>query len=380
MTDFAMRHQPPANGNSAPGAGGSTPGKRALTDSMSGPRTGIATIDDGTACERAPGAGCFLSDTARTRLIMYLIARVHEAHGNLKTELARKRVEILCSKASGWGFVAELVANIVILVATNAIGAAIARLSRGASPLLDEATLATMSREVAAATALAAAAPAVRGAVQQLGPATRAELKERAKHLPPGAVAKMEFLLATADGVDAHGARLTELLPSQLDDYGLLVLVEAYDHAAHSPTIYANEVDSLIARYTAAEIDVVGVDFSRQFSPEHGERQGRLDVVRFLAAGRARDALVEQRHTLQRQDDPAPGAPKPTDSSTLHAAWFVRWLDDDLAPAAAAAHEQRTGAILTIDLDVETPPPNMAPPVLEWLTGSTWLRGREVIR
>jgi hypothetical protein len=314
---------------------------------------------------------------------MILAARVGRAHTNYMTAIKAAAVEILLTKESGWGFAATVLTQLIELTVIGSLVGGLARMRKGAIQALSEAEFRaalgggeTSQRlnEIAARVS----PEQVKASLSGVSRGVTAAVKDGAKRLPSDAASKADFLALLADSADSHAAAIVETVPASLDDDGLLLLLEAYAQPDHAPSVYAKAIADILARYKSSEVGAVGIDFGREHSPDHPMRQGRLDVVRFVAAGAARHALVEQRHTLQRQDDPEPGAVRPTDAKSLHAATWVRWVDDDLAPAAIAAHTGRTGDVLVVDLGRDDVPDAMASHVLAWITGTPWARGREV--
>jgi hypothetical protein len=362
------------------------PGKRALTDSMSAPRTtGFPLIDEGTGAETGLGRA-WLEPWQRERTLGMLGNRVNLAHTNRMGALVSRRIELLVTREHGWGAAAELLCNLFTYTVAGTLVGALARFRKGATAVLTADVMRIASgvtdstgrsvKRTAQEWAERIHLDTVAAALAHGGRAFRSHVKGGTGGLPQGAAGKAAFLALMADGSAVEAAHVMESLPTVLDDDGLLLLVESYEPTAHVMSVYTAAIDDLLARYQRSEIASVGLSWEHNPDAMRGEwggappadRDGRLDVVRFRHRGRERSALVEQPYTMQRMLDPLPGAVQPTSKSTLQHAAFVRWLDDDLAGVATDNYRARVGGPpLVHNVDQEPLPASMAGPVATWI-------------
>ena len=366
------------------------PGRRALTDRLSAPPqmaqgtrvTGIPIVDQGLACDDAetldqPMPDCFLDERERGRLVGVIGNRSDKLHANWAAQCAAKRVEILATREGGYGQAASMLLEIFGGVFGKALGKALAKIQSGASQAMSESMMRAafgVDDPVSRLTEIAAGIDPgmVSGPLGLLTSYAKTTVKEKCKHLPGRASEKANFVLILAAEGDAYMQAVAETLPAGLTDGALLLLAESLDIAYHSQQIYAAAIDDVLARYESSEIEFVGKSWEHNTTALYGtdyDRPGRLDVVRFSYGGRTRSALVENRYTVQRMDDPTPGAPRPMDKRTLQYAQWVRWLDADLAGAATAAYQARVGAPMDVDVEADATevPPALMPFVSVWI-------------
>lgn len=365
------------------------PGKRALTDRLSAPPqmaqgtrvTGIPIVDQGLACDDAEtidqpmAPECWLSALERVRLVGVGGDRGGRAHTNFSTQVAAKRIEILCQRESGWGTPAWVLFEVFTGNLIGAFSNVLRMLKRGASNAVSEGVMRAALGGVDDVRAIAEIGARMNpetaiGPLKAIAGMSRFTIRDHVKRIPPRAAGKAEFLLAFAAAGDAFIQQVTETLPAGLDDDALLLLVEALHPDYHSQAVYSAAIEDVLARYDAGEIGYIGKSWEHNPTELYAsdyERPGRLDVVRFTHDGRTRSALVENRATMQRMDDADPGAPKPLDMRALHHAQWVRWLDADLAGPAAASYQARVGAPL--EIEATEAPPALMPFVSLWLAG-----------
>lgn len=383
MSGSAVGKRPrTGNAPASSSTGGSTAGKRALTDGMQRARAdgrfgalpdvvaqGMPCDEDALDVEGENGSTseCWLTPTMRNGLLIALNARVVDAHRNYKDSLGAKRLELLLSKTSGWGFAAELVFGLVSYNAVGAVVGALARMRKGAIRAITEAEFRGAQGGDGATSFVhemvsRVNVEQVKDGLAHLGRASRSAVKERASGLAPHATSKVGFLALLGEAADQYTLSVRETLPAQLDDDGLLLLVESYDPQHHTDTMYLDAIDGLLARYDAQGVADVGtmVDNNpgRRGRMSEPETPYRLDAIRFTYRGRERVALVNQW---------LPTAEAPTDAHTIRSASWARWFDADLGPAAADAYEQRVGPVMTIDVEAGEVPPGWAIHVATWV-------------
>jgi len=381
-------HPGAAQGGQAPAQSSPPwPGKRAPTDNLSR-MTGVPIIDAGGAvCERdgvPASAVCFLSQRDRSRQTTTLDSRVRVAHNYLDDALENARLKALETR-EGYGPLAVIFINALQALGIEVLAKAVLRMRNKAVQAALEADMSLAYGGEGPALppwqAITAQLPftedQLTNSISHICIGTRTRAEAAARQIPPDAAALARFLAAQRDALHYHGAEIVERLPAVLDDTGLVLLTESYHPDLHPPSLYTAMVDSLIERYKTSEIGFVGRSFEHDPTLKDSDyaRAGRLDVVTFTTGGRTRHALVETMYIHRRMDDAFPGSARPTDARTLPWTKWVRWLDDDLAPAAIEAHRARVGAVHVVNLDEDDCPPNCAAEVLAWLNEIPWARG-----
>jgi hypothetical protein len=343
-----------------------TPGKRALTDKMTRRE---APAGKESALERA--AARWMPTELRHQQEERAQNRIHFAHQNYKLALLGKRLELLFSHSSGWGFAAELVFGLVSYNATFALVGAFARLRKRAGRAIVEAEWRAAQGGDAALSmfytiAERVSVERVRDTLSHLGRSVRSGIKEKTKHLAPHADSKQQLISLVHNEADHYSLALLDMLPL-LDDDDLILLNEAYDTDAHTFETYVRAVDDLIARYESQGIESIGQPHG---ATEHRGRNAepglptRLEAVRFVYGKRERVALVER---VVGTEEKAP----PVDAHSLPLCHWSHWVDEDLSGAAAGVYEHRVGSVMSIDVEAGEIPPAWAPQVSVWIAGVT---------
>lgn len=323
-----------------------------------GKTTGVGIVDNPMLCERGlDHAGCYLTETQRTRLLVALSTVVLNAFGNARDAIHNKRIELLTVMESknGWGALEEL---LFVSGSTFLIGS----LMKSLTVIKERATEAAASGEmfsIAGVTLPMGGASRVSrinikhitGLATSVSKTARTGLKNAA-HGQPGApkenVEAAEFLKLIQGTLAPTANQLVLDAPASLTDGELAALVAAYeDQTYHSIDAYEAELTNLIDRYKAQQLASIGDGLSNGT-----DYMSRRQAVLVVANGKSRVAIVEF-------FDKAFAGPIPVKSYDGHIVpWettqFVAWVDDDLAGVARAYQSSRVAPMQILPADGKT--------------------------
>jgi len=307
-------------GSSAAPAGIAAPG-----------HTNIPMVDSGFTCERGEGSECFFTPAQRQALKDEFDSRLVRTHANFQTAASEVRLDLLLEKDAGWGFVAELLFNVVSFTAVGGLLKGLNVLRKAATEkdalqVLTRATFGSPASQEFKDSLASMNTDMVEGVLVHFSKAARAELKSSTSTMPADRAQRDIFLNRVRDAHEQYLDNLRQQAPASLDDAQMLALVFSFDREHHTVSTYRTQLSDLLARYKQHGIDDIGKN-----------RFGKRQVVRFRAYGQDRLAIVQMNDN--RELFKYRGEPYHNDGKQV----FVRWIDSDLQEAAEEMNELRNG-------------------------------------
>lgn len=296
--------------------------------------TGIPVVDAGRACERdEPAADCFLSPPQRGDLTSELGNRIDKAHANYTSATSDARTDVLLTKEGGWGFVAEMLFNVISYGAVGGLMKGVTMLRDGTTIALAGAEMTNEVRRSLMESASRLPVDAIEGLLVHNSKAIRAQIKSSVGGLPPQAHHRMAFLDQLGAAADLYYQSIAEQAPASLDDAQLVALTHAFHIRHHSKAFYRDQIVDAAARFDKQAIADIG-----------DNRTGRQQLVRFHAHGQSRLAMAQLNHT--EEVFKYRGESYSSDGRRI----FMGWVDEDLSEFAQELSAKRDTPILDVEV------------------------------
>ncbi len=306
-------------------------------------------LDNGLVCDqplsqRPPMAICDLVSATRARVLTEVVRRTGVAKTNYQFALEEKRVDLLLSKSDDWGLLGDL--------AFGAVAALLIACSDGLlAPAVEAAEGAAIGAEAAASAETANAGRGILGPLIKSGvTAIRAPLKDKLRTLRRDVAAKQYFVHGLLDAAGQLFIGITSAVEAKGDDAALLAWHAALADSNVSVSVFAAQVDELVARFSANRLDQLGRD-TLPTSDDHPRELSR-EVVRIRNGKHIRYAVIQFADRLPpgltigdvlAMSKPVPPGPP--------LAFFLNWLDADFVDDGQSIQMATFGTMRTLDVD-----------------------------
>ncbi len=316
-------------------------------------------LDNGLVCDRPLSqrpsiAVCDLLAATRARLVGELDQRAGAAKTNYQLALVEKRVDLLLSKSDDWGLLGDLAFGAIaalLIACSDGLLAPAVEVAGGAEGATLAAKAAAPAEVATVSEHISNAGPAVVKSLIRSGTtAMRAPLKDKLRTLRPDVAAKTQFVDGLIDAAGQLFNGITSAVEAKGDDAALLAWYAALADRNVTVSIFAAQIDELVARFSANRLDQLGRD-TLPTSDAHPRELSR-EVVRIRNGKQVRYAVIQFADRLPPgltigevlgMAKPVPPGPP--------LAFFLNWVDADFVDEGESIQMATFGTMRTLDVD-----------------------------